>query len=88
MPFDASLDQTAASTQTIQLIFYFYITPHSVGRFLGGGLILSRRRTVSPGNANLPIGGGKDANREIGVPGALLLDARVARVPIVRGLVG
>src|SRR5450759_2591517 len=23
-----------------------------------------------PGNANLPIGGGKDANREIGVPGA------------------
>jgi len=30
---------------------------------------LSFERSENPGNANLPIGGSADANREIGVPG-------------------
>jgi hypothetical protein len=29
----------------------------------------AKRKNASPGNANLPIGGGQCANREIGVPG-------------------
>ena len=44
-------------------------TPRSCGSRLAGSFKLN------PGNANLPIGGLRDANREIGVPGASLPDA-------------
>jgi hypothetical protein len=52
-----------------------------LGGFLGGGLILSGKRTVSPGNANLPIGVFTPANREIGVPGGLNYSMRGWREP-------
>jgi hypothetical protein len=51
-------------------VIYFHITMLLPGGFLVDREYCVRKRHVSaaPGNANLPIGGLSDANREVGVP--------------------